>query len=106
MESSANPWGFPAADRGKWAEGLDIKTLAEHADAPVIFWVGCAPSFDERAKKVAQATAKLMKQAGVDFAILGSEEQCTGDPARRAGNEFLFQMFAQSNVATLNGYGA
>ena len=106
MESSANPWGFPAADRAKWAEGLDIKTLAEHSDAPVIFWVGCAPSFDERAKKVAQATAKLMQRAGVDFAILGSEEQCTGDPARRAGNEFLFQTFAQANVATLNGYGA
>ncbi len=106
LESSFNPWGFPAEDRVKWAEGLGVKTLAEHPGAEVIFWVGCAPSFDERAKKVTRATAKLMQQAGVDFAILGNEEQCTGDLARRAGNEYLFQMFAQQNIEVLNGYGA
>jgi Fe-S oxidoreductase/nitrate reductase gamma subunit len=106
LESTANPWGFPADDRGKWAEGLDVKTLAEHPDAEVIFWVGCAPSFDERAKKVTRATAQLMQKADVDFAILGSEEQCTGDPARRAGNEYLFQTFARQNIETLNRYGA
>jgi len=105
MESAANPYGFPAEDRAKWAEGLDIKTLAEHPEADVLFWIGCAPSFDDRAKKVTVATAKLMQQAGVDFAILGQEEQCTGDPARRAGNEYLYQMFAQANVEVLNGYG-
>ncbi|MCC7293153.1 MAG: (Fe-S)-binding protein [Phycisphaerales bacterium] len=105
LESSANPWSFPAEDRAKWAEDLGIPTLAEKPDAAVLFWVGCAPSFDERAKKVTRATAKLMQRAGVDFAILGGEEQCTGDPARRAGNEFLFQMFAQNNVQTLSGYG-
>jgi Fe-S oxidoreductase len=106
MESSANPWGFPATDRGNWADGLGIRTLAEHPDAPVIFWIGCMPSFDERAKKVSRATAQLLQKAGVDFAILGQEEQCTGDPARRSGNEFLFQMFAQANVEVLNNYGA
>lgn len=104
LETNANPWSFPSTDRDAWAQGLDIKTLAEHPEAEVLFWVGCAPSFDERAKSVTVATAKLMKQAGVDFAILGQEEQCTGDPARRAGNEYLFQMFAQANVEVLNGY--
>ncbi len=106
LESSANPWGFPAEDRAKWAEGMDVKTIAENPGAEVLFWVVCAPSFDERAKKVTRATAKLMQQAGVDFAILGPEEQCTGDPARRAGNEYLFQMMAAANVEVLNGYGA
>lgn len=105
LESNANPWSFPSGDRAKWAEGLDVKTLAEHPGAQVLFWVGCAPSFDERAKKVSRATVKLMQQAGVDFAILGTQEQCTGDPARRAGNEYLFQMFAKANVEVLNGYG-
>ncbi len=106
LESSANPWGFPAEERENWASDLNIKRLAEHPEVPVLFWVGCAPAFDERAKKVTRATAKLMKQAGVDFAILGNEEQCTGDPARRAGNEYLFQMFATANVEVLNGYEA
>ncbi len=106
LESNANPWSFPSGDRANWAEGMGIRTLAEHPEAPVLFWVGCAPSFDERAKKVTRATAQLMQQAGVDFAILGTEEQCTGDPARRAGNEYLFQMFAKANVEVLNGHGA
>jgi len=105
LESAANPYGFPAEDRSKWAEGLNIKTLAEHPEAPVLFWIGCAPAFDDRSKKVTVATAKLMQQAGVDFAILGDEEQCSGDAARRAGNEYLFQMFARANVDVLNGYG-
>ena len=105
LESNGNPWSFPADDRGKWAEGLDIKTLVEHPEAEVLFWIGCAPSYDERAKKVTRATAQLMTKAGVDFAILGNEETCTGDPARRAGNEYLFQMFARQNVETLNGHG-
>ncbi len=105
LESNANPWSFPSGDRAKWAEGLEVKTLAEHPDAEVLFWAGCAPSFDERAKKVTRATVKLMQRAGVDFAILGTEEQCTGDPARRAGNEYLFQTFAKANVEVLNGHG-
>lgn len=106
MESSANPWSFPVEDRAKWAEGMDIRTIEENPDAPVLFWVGCAPSFDERAKKVTRATTKLMQMAGVDFAILGTAEQCTGDPARRAGNEYLYQMFARANVEVLNGVAA
>ncbi len=105
LETNANPWNFAASERGHWAEGMGIKLLAENPDVPVLFWVGCMPSFDERAKKITQATARLMQQAGVDFAILGAEEQCTGDPARRAGNEYLFQMFAKANVEVLNNYG-
>lgn len=106
LESAANPYGAPPEERAKWAEGLDVPTLAERPEAEVLFWVGCAPAYDERAKRVTRATAELLKEAGVDFAILGQEEQCTGDPARRAGNEFLFQMFAKANVEMLNGYGA
>ena len=70
----------------------------------VLFWVGCMGSFDDRAKKVTKAFAKLLNNAGVKFAVLGQEESCTGDPARRAGNEFLFQMQAMQNIAVLNGY--
>ncbi len=106
MESNANPWSFSPSDRANWAAGMHIKTVEENPDAPVLFWVGCMPSFDERTKKITQATAKLMQQAGVDFVILGTQEQCTGDPARRAGNEFLFQTFAKANVEVLNGAGA
>jgi Fe-S oxidoreductase len=77
---------------------------SEKPDAQVLYWVGCAASYDQRAKKIARATAQLLTRAGVDFAILGDEETCTGDPARRAGNEYLFSMLAETNVATLNGY--
>ncbi len=105
LESTANPWGFPAEDRAAWAEGLNVKTIAEHPEAEYLFWIGCAPSYDERAKKVTRATVKLFQKAGVDFAILGTEEQCTGDPARRAGNEHLYQMFAKANVEVMNAHG-
>ncbi len=105
IETNGNPWNISAMDRGDWAEGLDIPTLSDKPDAEVLYWVGCAASFDDRAKKVATAVAKLLKKAGVDFAILGTEETCTGDPARRAGNEYLFQVLAEQNVETLNGYG-
>jgi Fe-S oxidoreductase len=104
METNGNPWNIARVDRGNWAEGLDIPLMSDNPKAQVLFWVGCAGSYDDRAKKVARATATLLKQAGVDFAILGSEETCTGDPARRAGNEYLFMMLAEQNVATLNGY--
>ena len=77
---------------------------AEGRQPDVLFWVGCAGSFDARAQRVSLAFAKILTQVGVSFAILGNEEACTGDPARRAGNEFLFQMLAQQNIATLNGY--
>lgn len=104
MEVNGNPWNLARIDRGNWAEGLGVPTMAEHPEAPVLYWVGCAASYDDRAKRIARSTAKLMKAAGVDFAILGQEETCTGDPARRAGNEYLFGMLAEQNVATLNGY--
>jgi Fe-S oxidoreductase len=102
VERSANPWGKPQVERGTWADGLDIRVL-EPGDAPpeVLFWVGCAPSYDERAREGARSTAKLLQAAGVDFAILGPRECCTGDPARRMGNEYTFQSYAQQNVETL-----
>lgn len=104
LETNSNPWSFPAADRAKWTEGLDVPRLAEKPDAEVLFWVGCSASFDDRARRIARAMAQLLAAAGVNYAILGEEECCTGDPARRAGNEFLFQMLAQQNVETLNRY--
>ena len=104
MEVNGNPWNLSRLDRANWAEGLGVPTMAEYPDAPVLYWVGCAASYDDRAKKIARSTARLMKAAGVDFAILGQEESCTGDPARRAGNEYLFASLAEQNVSTLNGY--
>jgi Fe-S oxidoreductase len=104
MEVNGNPWNLARIDRGNWAEGLEVPTMADNPKAPVLYWVGCAASYDDRAKKIARATAKLLKAAGVDFAILGQEETCTGDPARRAGNEYLFAQLAEQNAATLNGY--
>ncbi len=104
METNGNPWNLARMDRANWAEGLEIPTAAEKPDAEVLFWVGCAASYDDRAKKLARATALLMQAAGVDFAILGEEENCTGDSARRAGNEFLFMTLAESNIEILNGY--
>jgi Fe-S oxidoreductase len=91
-------------DRANWAEGLEVPMASDKPTAEVLFWVGCAASYDDRAKNVARSTARLLKLAGVDFAILGQEETCTGDPARRAGNEYLFSMLAETNVETLNGY--
>ena len=102
LESVGNPYSFANEQRAEWAAGLDVPLLSEKPDAEILFWVGCAPSFDDRSRKIARALATLLKTAGVDFAILGAEERCTGDPARRAGNEYLFQMFAQGNVETLN----
>jgi len=104
MEVNGNPWNLSRMDRAAWSDGLGIPTYAEKPDAQVLYWVGCAASYDDRAKKIARATARLMKAAGVDFAILGQEESCTGDPARRAGNELLFAMLAEGNAAVLNTY--
>jgi Fe-S oxidoreductase len=103
VERSANPWGKPQTERAAWAAELGVKVLEPGDPAPeYLYWVGCAASFDERAKKSAESTAKLLQAAGVDFAILGPREACTGDPARRMGNEYVFQEYAQQNVATLN----
>jgi len=104
METNGNPWNLSRMDRAAWAEGLDVPTMAEKPDTEVLYWVGCAASYDDRSKKVARALVRLLREAGVDFAILGEEETCTGDSARRAGNEFLFAMLAEQNVEVLNGY--
>src|SRR5688572_2542600 len=109
LERNGSPWAFQPADRGRWAEGLDIPTMSELASrgerADLLFWVGCMGSFDDRAKKVTVAFARILKAAGVRFAILGQEESCHGDPARRMGNEYLYQMLAKQAIETLNGYG-
>jgi Fe-S oxidoreductase len=104
MENNATPWAFSASDRADWAEGLSIKTMAQDSEVDVLLWVGCAGSYDDRNKKVLRAFASLLKKAGVKFAILGTEEQCTGDPARRIGNEYLYQTLAKANIETLNRY--
>jgi Fe-S oxidoreductase len=103
VERSANPWGKPQTERADWAEALGVRVLQPGEPAPeVLYWVGCAASFDERARAAAESTATLLRAAGVDFAILGPREACTGDPARRMGNEYVFQACAEQNVATLN----
>jgi len=107
IENQGNPWGIAAEKRDEWAKGLDIPQMAEledPSDIDVLYWVGCAGSFDERNQKVSKSFAGLMKQAGVKFAILGKEETCTGDPARRLGNEYLYATVAAQNVETLNRY--
>jgi Fe-S oxidoreductase len=109
LERNGSPWAFDPVGRAEWAEGLAIPTMAECAargEAPeVLFWVGCMGSFDARARKITVAFARIMQAAGIRFAILGQEEKCNGDPARRLGNEYLYQMLAKDNVALLNGYG-
>ena len=103
VERVGNPWGKPQGDRASWAEELGVRVLEEGEEPPeVLYWVGCAAAYDERARKAAESTAKLLQKAGVDFAILGAREACTGDPARRMGNEYVFQEYANQNVATLN----
>jgi Fe-S oxidoreductase len=106
VERSGNPWGHQQAQRADWASGLGVRVLEPGEPAPeYLYWVGCASSFDERARATAQATARLLSAAGVDFAILGPRESCTGDPARRMGNEYVFQALAEQNVQTLNDAG-
>ena len=106
VERASNPWGKPQTERAAWAESLGVRVLEPGDPAPeYLYWVGCAASFDERAKKSAESTAKLLQKAGVDFAILGPREACTGDPARRMGNEYVFQAYAEQNVSTLNEQG-
>ncbi|MBO0724684.1 MAG: 4Fe-4S dicluster domain-containing protein [Blastocatellia bacterium] len=105
LESRGHPFRGTQSSRMDWAGGLNVKTVAESRDAEVLLWVGCGGALIERNQKVVRATAQLLEKAGVKFAVLGREERCTGDPARRIGNEFLFEMMAKDNVGTLNGYG-
>jgi Fe-S oxidoreductase len=104
LERNGNPWGIGYDKRADWAKGLNIKSLADDAEVEYLFWVGCAGSFDDRTKKVSVAIAKLLQKAGVNFGILGVEEKCTGDFARRVGNEMLYQLMALENIEVLNGY--
>jgi Fe-S oxidoreductase len=107
LERNFTPWGFSHSTRADWAEGLEIPKMAEVGDAKnvdVLFWVGCAGAYDARYKKVSVAFSKLMKQAGIKFAILGTEEKCNGDAARRMGNEYLAQTLMTENIETLNRY--
>ncbi len=108
MENQSNPWGMNQGERGDWADGLDGVTIVDPGEAlqsEYLYWVGCAGSFDDKNKKVTQAMAQLLRRAGIDVSILGPSEMCTGDSARRSGNEYLFQMLAQPNVEMLNGMG-
>jgi len=106
VERASNPWGRAQSERADWAAELGVRILEPGEPAPeYLYWVGCATSFDERARRTAQATAKLLHRAGVDFAILGPRESCTGDPARRMGNEYVFQAFAEQNVRVLGEAG-
>ncbi len=105
MENNGNPWGVGWAKRADWAQDLGVPTMAEIGQADLLFWPGCAGAFDDRNKKVAVAVVKILQSAGINFAILGTEEKCCGDSARRLGNEYLFQSLAQENIETMKGYG-
>ncbi len=108
LETNASPWAFSPADRAQWSEGLNIPTyaeaFAEGRRPDILFWVGCMGSFDDRAKKITVAFARILQAANIDFAILGQEETCHGDPARRLGNEYLYQMLAKGTIETLERY--
>jgi Fe-S oxidoreductase len=105
LEQSQNPWGQAQSERAAWANGLGVRVLEDGPAPEYLYWVGCAGSFDDRAKKITQAVARVLQKAAVPFAILGPQELCNGDPARRIGNEYLFQTLAEQNVQTLNGKG-
>jgi Fe-S oxidoreductase len=109
MENQGNPWGMGQDERAAWASALPVEVPvvdgSSALDHEYLYWVGCAGSFDDKNKKVSIATAKLLQRAGIDFAILGPSEMCTGDPARRSGNEYIFQMLAMQNIETMNGMG-
>lgn len=102
MERSGNPWGIGQDKRLDWAEGLNVPTVEEKPHPEVLYWVGCAPSYDPRAQKIARSMVEILNASGVDWAVLGRREKCTGDAARRAGNEYLFFQLATENVETLN----
>ena len=104
LERNFTPWNFSHATRMDWANDLHIPTFAENPNAEILFWVGCAGAYDARYKKVTQSFAKLMQMANISFAVLGLEEKCNGDPARRLGNEYLAQMLMKENIETMKNY--
>lgn len=103
-ESHSNPWGLPPGDRGNWIKDLGVTTMAEKKDVDYLYFVGCAASFDQRNQKIAKAIVKILKTANVSFSILGKEEKCNGETARRLGNEYLGQMLTKSNIETFTKY--
>lgn len=105
LETHSNPWGFPGSQRAAWAEGLDVKQWDKDNPTEYLYFVGCNGSFDNRGKKVSESVVRALQKAGVDFSILGNREGCTGDPARRLGNEYLFDMLASQNAETLKEQG-
>jgi len=102
MERTVNPWNISPAERMRWADGLNVPTIEQNPEPDILWWVGCAPATDARAQKTSQAFVKILEAAGVNYAVLGQNEQCTGDSARRSGNEFLFNELATANVEILN----
>jgi len=104
LENQSNPWGFGSDTRADWAHDLAVPLMTDNPQADILYYVGCAASFDDRGKKIARAMARVLQKAGVNFAILGEEERCNGDVARRAGNEYLAQMMIAENVAILDQY--
>lgn len=105
LERQGNPWGISPSQREEWSADLNVKKMRDVGEAEYLFWAGCTGCFDNRSQKIVRSTVQLLQEAAVDFAVLGKEEKCTGDPARRIGNEMLFQQLAMENVATLQGYG-
>jgi len=105
MENNSNPWGVGLGLRAEWAKNLGIKTMAEESEVDLLFFVGCAGAFDDRNKRVANSLVKILKAAGVKFSILGTEEGCCGDSARRIGNEYLYQTLVQANIEVFKNYG-
>lgn len=104
LEQRGHPWRGTTHTRTSWTDGLDVKTSAEHPEADILFWVGCTAALEGRSQKVARSMVRILQRAQVDFAILGDEEMCTGDPARRMGNEYLYQVLANQNIKTLHHY--
>ncbi|MCZ6821262.1 MAG: (Fe-S)-binding protein, partial [Calditrichaeota bacterium] len=104
MENIGNPWGLPNQNRTKWCEGLDVPLMKDKKETEYLYWVGCAAALDARNQTVARSMVKILKAANIDFAILGTEESCTGDSARRLGQEYLFQMMAENNIEALGKY--
>jgi Fe-S oxidoreductase len=102
LERTANPWGVPSSERMKWAEGLNVPTIEQNPEPDILWWVGCAPATDARAQQTARTFAKILEATKVNYAVLGQNEQCTGDAARRAGREDIFFGLAQANVELLN----
>ena len=104
IEDRGHPWRGTTLTRTDWANGLDVNVMSDNADVDILFWVGCTEALEERSTGIAKSLAIIMKQAGLKFGILGAEESCCGDPARRIGNEYLFQMQAQKNIEIMNSY--